>query len=207
MNEQDRCNSGPKKIAVAPCFNISTSTKFKRFFRNHNYNAKYYEITSDDFFALKDRQKTFGVIFVDGLHTFQQAKKDVENALQCLSNGGVLVMHDCNPPSKTAAVPAESWEQSRSMKLPDWNRDWCGDVWKTICYLRTHRNDLNVFVLDCDFGLGIICKGTPESRLNLSDEDINNLEYDDFAADRPGLLNLKDEGFLDTFLSSLSPIA
>jgi hypothetical protein len=39
----------------------------------------------------------FDLIFIDGLHTAEQVKKDFENALKILSPNGFIVLHDCNP--------------------------------------------------------------------------------------------------------------
>ena len=57
-----------------------------------------HRMTSDAFFAVN--KETFDIVFVDGLHLYEQALKDVENALACLNPGGVIVMHDLTlPPS------------------------------------------------------------------------------------------------------------
>lgn len=74
-------------------------------------------MTSDDFFnywdpvqtievTIKDspsapqfitQDRRFDLIFIDGLHTAEQVKKDFENALKVLSPNGFIVLHDCNP--------------------------------------------------------------------------------------------------------------
>ncbi|WP_264068890.1 hypothetical protein [Mycobacterium haemophilum] len=46
-------------------------------------------------------------------------------------------------------------------------------------------------MLDCDFGVGIIRKGSPERPLSYSAEQVAALNYADLAADRERLLNLK----------------
>ncbi|MFW3116047.1 hypothetical protein MHAE_19981, partial [Mycobacterium haemophilum DSM 44634] len=66
-----------------------------------------------------------------------------------------------------------------------------GDVWKAIVHLRSTRPDLRIAVLDCDFGVGIIRKGSPERPLSYSAEQVAALNYADLAADRERLLNLK----------------
>jgi hypothetical protein len=64
------------------------------------------------------------------------------------------------------------------------------------------RHDLRIAVLKCDFGLGIVRKGFPESRLSYSAAQIEALNYADPAADRDRLLNLKPPGYLGEFLAS-----
>ena len=53
-------------------------------------------------------------------------------------------MHDCNPANERAAGDVHP------------GGDWNGDVWKVIHYLRTYRQDLEVYTLDCDWGVGVI---------------------------------------------------
>ena len=103
------------------------------------------------------------------------------------------------PPNAAAAQPALSPAQAGTLGLPDWTGEWCGDVWKTICSLRS-RKDLRAFVLDCDCGLGIITRGKPEDGLELTDADIEKMGYADLDQDRKRLLDLKPASFLQEFL-------
>jgi hypothetical protein len=69
--------------------------------------------------------------------------------------------------------------------------------------LRSHRRDLKVFVLDCDYGLGIVTKGESDSCLNLSQKELNELTYENLVSDKINLLNLKDESYLFEFLENI----
>lgn len=193
-----------RKVAVDPSFAFSPMRKLKWTVRNmSNWTARYHQVTSDDFFARGKGGGRFDVAFIDGLHTYEQSLKDVLNALDSLNDDGVIVMHDCNPPHEAAAQPAASREHMADLNLPGWTGEWNGDVWKTVCYLRSRRKDLRVFVLDCDYGLGIVTKGAPDACLNLSEDALNNMTYNDLARDRRNLLNLKDESYFYEFLKTL----
>jgi hypothetical protein len=116
----------------------------------------------------------------------------------------VVVIHDCNPPHRAAAHPSQlSQKQAAELKIPGWTPEWCGDVWKAICYLRSQRNDLRVFVLDFDYGLGIVTRGKPDNRLNLSEEELNKMTFEDLLRDKTNLLNLKGKSYLSEFLERL----
>lgn len=151
-----------KKIAIDPHFQFSLRDKIKWIFRNpYNWRNRYFQMTSDDFFVKKTeflaRAGKQELIFIDGLHTFRASLKDVLNSLQFLSTEGVIVMHDCYPPNEAAAEPGLSYDQVKAKKLPGWTGEWCGDVWKTIHYLRElYPENLEVHVLNSDYGLGII---------------------------------------------------
>jgi len=128
--------------------------------------------------------------------------RDVENTVRHLKDDGVIFLHDCNPPFELAGRRADSWDefmaqQSGPLKIGIWN----GDVWKAIVELRSTRPDLLVGVLKCDQGVGFVRKGSPESTLPYSPEQVAELTYADLKADRTRLLNLKPPRYLGEFLA------
>ena len=44
--------------------------------------------TSDDFFKVNDEM--FDIVFIDGLHTYDQVKKDILNSVDCLKENGII---------------------------------------------------------------------------------------------------------------------
>jgi Methyltransferase domain len=199
-----------QKTAVDPSFAFSSARQTEWEAKNPaNMAAKYITATSDDFFAKADAVDGFDVVFIDGLHTYEQSLQDVLNSLDKLNDNGVIVMHDCKPPHVAAAYPAaslqaaEDAQKNEATKVAGWDGIWCGDVWKTICHLRSRRQDLRVFVLDCDFGLGIVMKGKPDNNLDLSTEQLNAMTYEDIFHGDGSLLNLKHENYLFEFLETI----
>lgn len=195
----------PHKTAVDPNFIISLFKKLKYLFKNFkNINNHYFEVTSDDFFQeQKQWLQTYSpkVVFIDGLHTYEQSLKDVLNVLEATNDNAMIVMHDCNPLTEAAAYPAKSIFQAQEDKPAGWDGTWNGDVWKTMVYLRSMRKDLNSFVLNTDHGLGIVYKGIPENTLDFSKEAIDKLTYKDLEKNRLELLNLKPVEYFNTFLN------
>jgi SAM-dependent methyltransferase len=192
-----------RKIAVDPKFNFSRMDRIRWLFKNRsNLFARFYNGTSDSFFADTKTICQFDVVFIDGLHTYEQSLKDLNNALNHLKPNGVIIMHDCDPPNETAALPADSYEHVASLNLSGWKGWWSGDVWKVICHLRSTREDLKIFVLDCDSGLGVITRGEPDSRLSLSPEEIKNMTFKEFSRDRVELLNLRNKEYFLEFLKN-----
>lgn len=161
-----------------------------------------FEMTSDTFFA---RASTLApglrvdVALVDGLHTYEQALRDVENILPFLVPRGVVALHDCNPTTAAMAHPTSSLAAAAAAAPPGWSGQWTGDVWKVIAHLRASRDDLHVFTLDCDFGVGLLTRGRPESRLALTPADIAGMSYADLEARRTEILNLKPPAHLAMF--------
>ena len=58
--------------------------------------ARYWHMSSDDFFRTYDGSPPH-VIFVDGDHSYEQAKRDFENALELLRGAGIVFLHDTWP--------------------------------------------------------------------------------------------------------------
>lgn len=129
-----------------------------------------YEMSSDEYF--KCCPSPFDVAYIDGNHTYEQSLRDALNCLDWMNPNGVILMHDCNPTQAEWATPV--FEQA--------SPNWCGEVWKTILTLRT-LPDLDVFVVDENYGIGIIRK-----KLSYSESQIRNMTYQDLDKNRNLLL-------------------
>ena len=137
-----------------------------------------YKVTSDEFFGLiKDSDIKYDIIFIDGSHLYHQVKVDIKNALNHLTDNGTIVMHDCSPPTKWNQRSAEEW---------DGNEAWNGTVWKAYIELRCTRVDLNMCVVDTDYGVGTIQRGNQSIWLDRPDK----FNYEYLNNNRKELLNL-----------------
>ena len=158
-----------------------------------NTSVKYYPTTSDIFFERKNYLfilNKIDVAFIDGLHQYKQVIRDVHNCLKHLKDNGIIILHDCNPETKEMQM------------VPGIQSKWTGDVWKSVVYLRSLESNINIFVIDCDTGMGIITKRKPEIKLSYSKEDIEKMDYEYFDKNRIKLLNLKNIDYLDGFLEN-----
>lgn len=158
-----------------------------------------YCMTSDEFF--KQNTKIFDIIFIDGLHETEQVSKDIENSLQILNKNGVIICHDMNPLIKEYQLSISDpmrlkyVEQQKSIGDDRYGL-WTGDCWKSFAYLRNTRQDLEMFVVDTDFGVGIIKKGD-QKIINLP----SDLTYEYLEENRNEILNLKSvQEFLDIII-------
>ena len=120
--------------------------------------------TSDDFF--KENKSSFDIVFIDGLHTYEQVKKDILNSVNCLLDEGIILVHDCMPDSLGKQA------------VPRYKMQWNGDVWKAIVDLRQQEN-LEIYTCEIDQGIGIISKKKNTSILKL-DKPINKLKFKDY---------------------------
>ena len=75
-------------------------------------------MTSDKFFI--ENKEKFDLIFIDGLHVYEQVIKDIFNSIKVLKENGIILVHDC--------LPRKLWYQTPTRMSDTWN----GDVWKAI---------------------------------------------------------------------------
>jgi hypothetical protein len=195
----------PLKIAIDPHFNMSKGQRIKNKFLKGHY---FFEITSDAFFSTQQsflKEHPIDLAFVDGLHTYKQCLTDILNCLNYLTPQGYIVVHDVNPPNEVSAYPVKSdRDEMKETNIKDkykyWTGSWTGDVWKAIAHMRAVRNDLHIFTLDADWGIGIIRWGNPENKVAIPLEDIERADYTFFANHRYELLNLKPSHYFFEFI-------
>ncbi len=133
-----------------------------------------FKMTSDDFFA--KNKEVYDIVFVDGLHIFDQAHRDIENALRFLSDNGSIVVHDCNPVREITQRPIRA------------SSVWHGDVWKAILKLRMERSDISIYTINADEGCAVIQKGSQE--VYLPEGSADPYTYDYFKKHKKEILNL-----------------
>lgn len=113
--------------------------------------------TSDAFFASRRREDVFGgapvdLVFIDGLHLFEQALRDFMHAERWCAPSSTIVLHDCVPISAATA--------SRERHT----RFWVGDTWKAAWALARYRPDLRLrTVLAPPSGLVVVRRLDPAS--------------------------------------------
>ena len=80
-------------------------------------------------------------------HLEKDVDVDITESLKILNKGGLIVMHDCNPPTEQ--------HQLESPVLGQWN----GTAWKSFVKLRFLNENLKMYTIDTDWGCGVIMKG------------------------------------------------
>jgi hypothetical protein len=136
-----------------------------------------YRLNSDAFFniAKQNNLGPYDIIFIDGNHNSAIVRNDLKSSLEFLSDNGTIVMHDCNPTTEKM--------QRCDILVTDF---WTGDVWKVFAEYRINRTDLKMFVVDTDFGCGVIQFGNQETYKS----ETTDLSYDYFDKNKKQLMNL-----------------
>ena len=123
-----------------------------------------YKIKSDNFFRIN--KKKFDVIFVDGLHHYEQCQRDVINSLNSLNKNGYLFIHDLLP---------LDW---RMELVPRIQGKWNGDVWK-VGFELFKTNNLKFYIADMDSGVGFL-KKTSDKFIYNKIHTLKNLRFLDY---------------------------
>lgn len=84
--------------------------------------------TTDDFF--KSFHENVDIIFIDADHHFEQVKVDFVNSLNCLSEYGIIFLHDTDP-----------------VKQKYLHEIACGDSYKMHNWIKENYPELNVITL------------------------------------------------------------
>ena len=121
--------------------------------------------TSDNFF--NNNEKRFDVIFIDGLHIYEQCRKDVINSLKVLNKNGFIFLHDMIP---------RNWLEEN---VPRLQPIWSGNVWKVALELIKTKG-IDFFIINADHGIGVIKKEKKNVVYHDDYENIKNLKFKDF---------------------------
>ena len=116
----------PRKIAVDPDFQFDWQAEQKE-------NVVFNQVTSDEWFLKCDVSRKFDLIFLDGLHTFEQTFRDFCNSLAVAHDRTVWLIDDVVPTDPYSAWP-ERLEAVRLRKKTFGLdvRGWQGDVFKVV---------------------------------------------------------------------------
>ena len=128
------------------------------------YKGGNYRMTSSEFFQ-KHKNIKFDVIFIDGLHHFEQCQEDCINAMAALNKNGVIFFHDF--------LPRSYFEEN----VPRKQINWTGNVWKVAVELTNSKN-IDFKICNIDMGVGILkLKENFEYKIM---PELKNKNYKDF---------------------------
>jgi len=160
------------KVAVDPRFCFDTEQA-----RLERPDCRYYEITSDQFFQNHATQHpAFDVIFLDGLHTFEQTLRDLFNAIAYLRSDGIVIIDDIRPVSYSSSLRDEAAALVVKRHLPqESDGAWMGDVYRLLfssnrfCRRSATPPFRRIEAINCYYGNNNVkTLGVPIARLNRS---------------------------------------
>jgi hypothetical protein len=121
------------KIAVDPKFRFDWKSQERP-------NVRFHEMVSDEWFVRNSGEKAFDLIFLDGLHTFEQTFRDFCNSLSVAHNRTIWILDDTVPSDMYSAWPNQKESiafrrEAMKGRLKEGQRlsgRWHGDVFKVV---------------------------------------------------------------------------
>jgi hypothetical protein len=120
------------KTAVDPQFLFDRETA------PNGDSIEYFEITSDSFFCDAKRDFKYDLVFLDGLHTWEQTYRDFCNALLITHERSIILLDDIFP-TDVFSCNRDQFEavMMRQIMTGDPSNAWHGDTYKIIPLIRT----------------------------------------------------------------------
>lgn len=118
-------------------------------FNHEAYDGKdgvrLYQTTSDEFFKGKPTEVKYSLIYIDGLHTYEQTYRDIINSLLHSHSETVILIDDTVPCDvfSTSRYP-EDCIRLRHKFGSSFNEQWHGDTYKVVPLLRLFNPHYNL---------------------------------------------------------------
>lgn len=165
------------------------------------HGVDFFQGTSDDFFDQFDPRENFDIIFLDGLHTFQQTYRDLINALR-LCPRGIVLIDDVIPSDEVSAIPDHEFSLAERHRRHLPGEPWHGDVFRMMLCLADHHPELDwVTITAPDNPQTFVWKRHPDTRslavTSAHLESYGRFSYADvFGSGVPGLFHptTEDDG-------------
>lgn len=116
------------KVAVDPNFQFNWKDMETK-------NILFYEMKSDIFFENLNQNWSFDIIFIDGLHTFEQTLRDFINSIGCSHRDTIWLIDDTVPMDVYSAWPDQkeaAYFRKQAAGGKKVKPGWHGDVYKVI---------------------------------------------------------------------------
>lgn len=146
-----------------------------------NAICRYHEMPSDTFFTTTDEGRDrYDVIFIDGLHTFDQTLRDLLHATYVLADGGVIVVDDVLPSTYAASLPdldlsRRFWQATNN---PDGS--WMGDVFRLVFFIEDFLTSFSYATVVENHGQTVLWRAPrPAAQPPRTVEAISRLQYVD----------------------------
>ena len=120
-----------EKVAVDPAFRFDVAAAAKA-----DPTSRFHPVPSDSYFLkLCPADERFDVVFLDGLHTFEQTLRDLMNALARTRPDSVIVIDDVLPSGPAAAIRDLDEFLRLHAAVPGTPDAWMGDVYRLVWFI------------------------------------------------------------------------
>jgi hypothetical protein len=171
-----------KKIAVDPKFRFD-----KSMFSHSGKHVQFFEMTSDEYFLVHPEKDKVDLIFLDGLHTFEQTYRDLLSSLEILSDHGSVILDDVYPLDFAGSLKSMREMLEYRTRTNDASpRHWWGDVYKVVFMVHDYHSSLDYRTCFDGKVQTIVKKGLPNVRKEIFKDitEIGSLKFELISSHR-----------------------
>lgn len=126
------------KVAVDPVFTADYS-------KVQSKTCNFYEMFSDHFFEYFSENMLFDLIFLDGLHTFEQTFRDFTNSIRLSHAKTIWIIDDTIPCDKYSIITNQQDAYTERLRETGKNDgSWHGDVFKVPFMIHDYFHEFNL---------------------------------------------------------------
>ena len=130
----------PSRTAVDPKFQFDYTNLAEA-------GCVFSETTSDEFFCGLSPAAQFDIVFLDGLHTFEQTYRDLCNALLCTHRRSAILIDDVRPNDVYSSLPSENDARRYRKAAGLEGKSWHGDTYKVVFALHDFHPSLRYMTI------------------------------------------------------------
>jgi Methyltransferase domain len=164
-----------RKVAVDPKFGFPMDQALKE-----NPSCTFHEVASDIYFSERiGPSEVFQVIYLDGLHTFEQTLRDFTNAIRFLTPSGVIIIDDIVPNSYQSGLPDQLDSVRVKKFIGDLDHSWMGDTYKLVFFIEAFFPTFELRTIADNHGQGVVWRANPVRRdvKTYSAQEIADLQF------------------------------
>lgn len=154
-----------------------------------------------------EEKPAFDLIFIDGLHTFEQSYKDFINSLEFAHDDTIWVLDDTVPGDKFSAIRDMTSSYKARGEAGLSGKPWHGDVYKTVFAIHDNLPEFSYCTLMGGNPQTIVWKAEKSGRAPVcpSMDVISRLSFDDMLVLHRTLMPIEDEDLQRLVGQSLDP--
>jgi hypothetical protein len=173
------------KVAVDPNFLFDFNSK-------ETEKARFHPITSDEFF--RQNRETFDIIYLDGLHTFDQTLRDFMSSLAFAHDRTIWLLDDTMPNDNFSALSDQErcYRLCRQLGNGDWA--WMGDVFKTVYFIRNAMKFYNYRTFT-GHGQTVVWKDIEKfgDGITVPADKVGAMTYEDYVDTYQSMMNIESD--------------
>jgi len=166
-----------RKVAVDPAFRFDHVAM-----EAAHPEAAYHPVPSDDYFAKHaGPDDEFDVVYLDGLHVYDQTLRDLLNALEHLQPRGTIVIDDTRPPTYLAAIRDRPDFDAERRRTGSDAKEWMGDVFKVVHFIQAFCPYLRYATIANNHGQTVVWRGQRDEPPVRELAAIHDMTFEDFT--------------------------